>query len=337
MGSVVLSLCINGSLTYHDIESQYHQLQCAAECMWEGFQLDSGHGGVASDACTAGGIQWDHLECDGQCLWEMCTMATGPPNIAFSTGWFRANSIQRCHGCLHQGWSIILGTSLVSLGIPAIGHSYLLWFGTGLLSGSMAHGSGNHTANAERLWLYHLELRNGPERHDVSEKCTATPGRGLRRSDAGVARWPDVKKKTRQKSWTPQFPSKKDPKNDTGIFHVPCIFTFPIHISSCFVTEDAFFEGCQRLKGVARSLDLAKLMHQSQASLGCNRPLTEHRAPRCSTWIKEREVLFIHSSGQTITTSAEVTLNGGLVRESHQNPLNSGLGIILICADYYIM
>ena len=28
-----------------------------------------------------------------------------------------------------------------------------------------------------------------------------------------------------------------------------------------------------------------------------------------------------------------VTLNGGLVRESSQNPLNSGLGIILICPD----
>ena len=41
-------------------------------------------------------------------------------------------------------------------------------------------------------------------------------------------------------------------------------------------------------------------------------------------------------SGQIITTSAEVTLNGGLLRESTQNPLNSGLGIILICPDYYI-
>ena len=36
-------------------------------------------------------------------------------------------------------------------------------------------------------------------------------------------------------------------------------------------------------------------------------------------------------SGQIITTSAEVTLNGGLIRELPQNPLNSGLGIILIC------
>ena len=41
------------------------------------------------------------------------------------------------------------------------------------------------------------------------------------------------------------------------------------------------------------------------------------------------------TSGQIITTSAEVTLNGGLVRESPKNPLNSGLGIILICPDLY--
>ncbi len=41
-------------------------------------------------------------------------------------------------------------------------------------------------------------------------------------------------------------------------------------------------------------------------------------------------------SGQIITTSAEVTPNGGLVRESPPNPLNSGLGIIVICPDYYI-
>ena len=32
-------------------------------------------------------------------------------------------------------------------------------------------------------------------------------------------------------------------------------------------------------------------------------------------------------SGQIITTSADVTLNGGLIRELPQNPLNSGLGI----------
>ena len=40
-----------------------------------------------------------------------------------------------------------------------------------------------------------------------------------------------------------------------------------------------------------------------------------------------------HESGQIITTSAEVTLNGGFIRELPQNPLNSGLGIILICPD----
>ena len=38
-------------------------------------------------------------------------------------------------------------------------------------------------------------------------------------------------------------------------------------------------------------------------------------------------------SGQIITTSADVTLNGGLIRELPQNPLNSGLGIILICPE----
>ena len=42
---------------------------------------------------------------------------------------------------------------------------------------------------------------------------------------------------------------------------------------------------------------------------------------------------FKYQSGQIITTSAEVTLNGGLVRESPKNPLNSGLGIILICPE----
>ena len=38
-------------------------------------------------------------------------------------------------------------------------------------------------------------------------------------------------------------------------------------------------------------------------------------------------------SGQIIATSAEITPNGGLVRESSQNPLNSGLGIIVICPE----
>ena len=43
--------------------------------------------------------------------------------------------------------------------------------------------------------------------------------------------------------------------------------------------------------------------------------------------------MSIDISGQIIATSAEVTPNGGLVRESPQNPLNSGLGIIVICPD----
>ena len=38
----------------------------------------------------------------------------------------------------------------------------------------------------------------------------------------------------------------------------------------------------------------------------------------------------LYSCGLSVATSAEVTTNGGLVRESPDNPLNSGLGIILI-------
>ena len=45
----------------------------------------------------------------------------------------------------------------------------------------------------------------------------------------------------------------------------------------------------------------------------------------------------MYLSGQVITTSAEVTLNGGLIRELPQNPLNSGLGIILICPEIYTL
>ena len=37
-----------------------------------------------------------------------------------------------------------------------------------------------------------------------------------------------------------------------------------------------------------------------------------------------------------IITSADVTLNGGLIRELPQNPLNSGLGIILICPEIWL-
>ena len=39
------------------------------------------------------------------------------------------------------------------------------------------------------------------------------------------------------------------------------------------------------------------------------------------------------TSGQIIATSAEVTPNGGLVRESPNNALNSGLGTIGICPE----
>ncbi len=45
---------------------------------------------------------------------------------------------------------------------------------------------------------------------------------------------------------------------------------------------------------------------------GCENALT--------VFVKSEEV----NSGQIITTSAEVTLNGGLIRELPQNPLNSG-------------
>ena len=43
----------------------------------------------------------------------------------------------------------------------------------------------------------------------------------------------------------------------------------------------------------------------------------------------------VHGSGQIIATFSRrlVTPNGGLVRESPQNPLNSGLGIMVICPD----
>ncbi len=41
-----------------------------------------------------------------------------------------------------------------------------------------------------------------------------------------------------------------------------------------------------------------------------------------------------NKSGQILTTSAEVTPNGGLVGESLQNDLNSGLGILVICPEY---
>ena len=52
--------------------------------------------------------------------------------------------------------------------------------------------------------------------------------------------------------------------------------------------------------------------------------------PSCIGFDEDEKLLksgSLESSGQIITTSAEVTLNAGLVGESPQNPLNSGLGI----------
>ena len=40
-------------------------------------------------------------------------------------------------------------------------------------------------------------------------------------------------------------------------------------------------------------------------------------------------------SAEIIATSAEVTPNKGLVKESPQNDLNSGLGIIVICPEIF--
>ena len=60
----------------------------------------------------------------------------------------------------------------------------------------------------------------------------------------------------------------------------------------------------------------------------------EHHVPEFPC-VPIRNIFFSnsHSTGQIITTSAEVTPNGGLVGESPQNDLNSGLGIIVICPD----
>ena len=50
---------------------------------------------------------------------------------------------------------------------------------------------------------------------------------------------------------------------------------------------------------------------------------------------KEIQCFFFQTIlfGQIIATSAEVTQNGSLVRESPNNALNSGLGIIVIWPD----
>ena len=53
--------------------------------------------------------------------------------------------------------------------------------------------------------------------------------------------------------------------------------------------------------------------------------------------VKKDIYIYIYISGQIITTSADVTLNGGLIRELPQNPLNSGLGIIVIWPDIWLL
>ena len=58
-------------------------------------------------------------------------------------------------------------------------------------------------------------------------------------------------------------------------------------------------------------------------------------------WLSNLQVLGYAQVHQTTRNQANyndlsrrvVTLNGGLIRELPQNPLNSGLGIILICPE----
>ena len=47
-------------------------------------------------------------------------------------------------------------------------------------------------------------------------------------------------------------------------------------------------------------------------------------------------IMYRYVSGQFITTSAEVTRNCGLVRESQKNGLKSGQGFIMNCPDMYV-
>ena len=48
-----------------------------------------------------------------------------------------------------------------------------------------------------------------------------------------------------------------------------------------------------------------------------------------------RWLVWLIGSGQIITTSAEVTPNGGFVRESPKNPFDSGFDIIVIYPDWF--
>ena len=57
------------------------------------------------------------------------------------------------------------------------------------------------------------------------------------------------------------------------------------------------------------------------------------RDPRSHNDLKICEEMERYMSGQIIATSAEVTPNDGLGRETSPNHLNSGLGIIVICPE----
>ena len=76
------------------------------------------------------------------------------------------------------------------------------------------------------------------------------------------------------------------------------------------------------------------ITHPQKISLPKKHFSSSHPFPTNET---ELGAIISIPSGQIITTSAEVTLNGGLVRESPQNPLNSGLGkfrnYTTICPD----
>ena len=142
----------------------------------------------------------------------------------------------------------------------------------------------------------------------------------------------------------------------TGRF---CIFTyeFTINLSQIFQSHGAFglgiwFQPACNLKHPFEGFrGEKKSAHDSQGFFGWQKktgslnPFCPHLSTqRTQTFcfeplgedyfkgnLKSLNFYFLVISGQIITTSADVTLNGGLIRELPQNPLNSGLGIILIC------
>ena len=69
---------------------------------------------------------------------------------------------------------------------------------------------------------------------------------------------------------------------------------------------------------ISNLLPLLKLISRLQATVGSR-----------LTTVAMMAIIWANYNDQP----AEVTLNGGLVRELPQNPLNSGLGILLICPE----